>query len=62
MTGVFTDICALLTAVDAYNRGFTLVVHEDALLKFLRVWSRMGLSHFKDTLSASVVSKNHNSV
>nr|WP_231619481.1 isochorismatase family protein [Fictibacillus sp. 5RED26] len=34
MTGVCTDICALLTAVDAYNRGFTLVVHEDALLKF----------------------------
>ncbi|MCR8842503.1 cysteine hydrolase [Paenibacillus sp. SC116] len=57
LVGVCTDICVLHTAVDAYNKGFELVIHEDAVASFDaegHVWS---LRHFKGSLGAAVVKK-----
>jgi nicotinamidase-related amidase len=55
LTGVCTDICVLHTAVDAYNKGFSIVVHEDAVQSFDASGHSWALSHFKNTLGAKVV-------
>lgn len=34
LAGVCTDICVLHTAVDAYNKGFRIVVHKQAVASF----------------------------
>ncbi len=34
LVGVCTDICVLHTAVDAYNKGFKIVVYEKAVASF----------------------------
>src|SRR3954471_154155 len=34
LVGVCTDICVLHTAVDAYNKGFSITVHKDAVASF----------------------------
>lgn len=34
LVGVCTDICVLHTAVDAYNKGFKIVVHQNAVASF----------------------------
>lgn len=55
LIGVCTDICVLHTAVDAYNKGFSIVVHEDAVASFNpdgHVWA---LGHFTGSLGAKVV-------
>lgn len=55
LVGVCTDICVLHTAVDAYNFGFKLVVHEKAVASFNETGHAWALEHFKHTLGASVV-------
>ena len=55
LVGVCTDICVLHTAVDAYNLGYSLVIHEDAVASFDPVGHAWALQHFKNTLGASVV-------
>lgn len=55
LVGVCTDICVLHTAVDAYNRGFTIVVHEDAVQSFNPAGHEWALQHFTQTLGAKVV-------
>jgi len=62
LTGVCTDICVLHTAVDAYNKGFAIVVHEDAVQSFSQSGHEWALSHFKNTLGAKVISKNNSLV
>jgi nicotinamidase-related amidase len=62
LTGVCTDICVLHTAVDAYNKGFSIVIHEDAVQSFSQPGHEWALSHFKNTLGALVVSKNNSLV
>lgn len=57
LIGVCTDICILHTAVDAYNRGFQIVVHSDAVESFNPAGHDWALNHFQDTLGAEVVSK-----
>lgn len=55
LIGVCTDICVLHTAVDAYNHGFGITVHEDAVASFNpdgHVWA---LGHFRGSLGAKVV-------
>ncbi|MCK8487047.1 cysteine hydrolase [Paenibacillus sp. MBLB2552] len=57
LAGVCTDICVLHTAVDAYNKGFEIVIHEDAVASFDpdgHVWA---LRHFKGSIGATVVKK-----
>jgi len=53
--GVVTDICILHTAVDAYNKGFNIVIHKDAVASFNQAGHVWALSHFTDTLGAQVV-------
>ena len=55
LVGVCTDICILHTAVDAYNKGFHIVIHQDAVASFNLTGHQWALEHFKHTLGANVV-------
>lgn len=57
LVGVCTDICVLHTAVDAYNKGFNIVIHEDAVASFDQDGHLWSLRHFKGTLGATIVNK-----
>jgi len=54
LAGVCTDICVLHTAVDAYNLGFGLVVHEDCVASFDQAGHLWALGHFRNALGARV--------
>ena len=54
LVGVCTDICVLHTAVDAYNRGFKIVVYKDAVASFNQTGHEWALEHFAQTLAAMV--------
>ena len=55
IVGVCTDICVLHTAVDAYNKGFKIVVHEQGVASFNQVGHDWALEHFTNTLGGKVV-------
>lgn len=55
LIGVCTDICVLHTAVDAYNKGFDLIIHEDAVASFNPDGHLWALGHFQGSLGAKVV-------
>lgn len=55
LVGVCTDICVLHTAIDAYNKGFKVVVHEKGVASFDPVGHEWALGHFKNTLGFRVV-------
>ncbi|MCM3740484.1 cysteine hydrolase [Oceanobacillus luteolus] len=55
IVGVCTDICVLHTAVDAYNKGFDIVVHKDAVASFNAAGHEWALGHFTDTLGGKVI-------
>lgn len=55
LVGVCTDICVLHTAVDAYNKGFTIYVHQDAVASFNDAGHKWALEHFERTLGATVL-------
>lgn len=55
IVGVCTDICVLHTAVDAYNKGFKIVVHKDAVASFNGAGHEWALGHFVNTLGGKVV-------
>lgn len=55
IVGVCTDICVLHTAVDAYNKGFKIVVHKDAVASFNEAGHEWALRHFVNTLGGKVV-------
>lgn len=55
LTGVCTDICILHTAVDAYNLGYAITIHKDAVASFDPVGHKWALNHFQKTLGAVVV-------
>lgn len=57
LVGVCTDICVLHTAVDAYNKGFSIIVHEDAVQSFSEQGHKWALNHFKSALGAEVKAK-----
>lgn len=54
LVGVCTDICVLHTAVDAYNLGFSIVVHEQGVASFNKAGHTWALTHFTNTLGAIV--------
>ncbi|MCX2828405.1 isochorismatase family cysteine hydrolase [Bacillus pseudomycoides] len=54
LVGVCTDICVLHTAVDAYNKGFHIVVHEKAVASFNEQGHEFAIGHFKSCLYAEV--------
>lgn len=55
LVGVCTDICILHTAIDAYNKGFKIVVHEQGVASFNQAGHEWALTHFKNTLGAIVL-------
>jgi nicotinamidase-related amidase len=55
LVGVCTDICILHTAVDAYNKGFDIVVHRDAVASFNQEGHDWALGHFEHTLGAKLM-------
>ncbi|MBM7702837.1 cysteine hydrolase family protein [Metabacillus iocasae] len=54
LVGVCTDICVLHTAVDAYNKGFTIVVYKDAVASFNSAGHEWALTHFETCMGATV--------
>lgn len=57
LVGVCTDICILHTAVDAYNKGFDIVIHEGGVASFNETGHAWALTHFENTLGAKVIKK-----
>lgn len=57
IVGVCTDICVLHTAVDAYNLGFSIVIHESAVASFNAQGHEWALGHFTNSLGAKVIPK-----
>ncbi|BBW96278.1 cysteine hydrolase family protein [Geobacillus icigianus] len=55
LVGCCTDICVLHTAVDAYNKGFRIVVHRRAVASFDPAGHEWALRHFRHTLGAEIV-------
>lgn len=55
VVGVCTDICVLHTVIDAYNKGFSVVVHKDAVASFNQAGHEWALEHFEKVLGAKVV-------
>lgn len=55
VVGVCTDICVLHTVIDAYNKGFSVVVHKDAVASFNQTGHDWALEHFANTLGVRVV-------
>lgn len=55
LVGVCTDICILHTAVDAYNRGFNIVIHEKGVASFDSAGHEWALCHFEKTLGATII-------
>ncbi|MFZ3579437.1 cysteine hydrolase family protein [Virgibacillus sp. DJP39] len=55
LAGVCTDICVLHTAVDAYNKGFQIIVHKDAVASFNEIGHEWALGHFVSALGARVI-------
>ncbi|WP_207695465.1 isochorismatase [Enterococcus sp. DIV0212c] len=55
LVGVCTDICVLHTAVDAYNLGYKIVIHKNAVASFDPVGHEWALNHFKQTLGAEII-------
>lgn len=54
LVGVCTDICVLHTAVDAYNKGFKIVVYKDAVASFNQMGHEWALGHFVKSLGITV--------
>lgn len=55
IVGVCTDICVLHTAVDAYNKGFKIVIHEKGVASFNQDGHEWALQHFEHSLGAEIV-------
>ncbi|WP_079528672.1 cysteine hydrolase family protein [Halobacillus hunanensis] len=55
LVGVCTDICVLHTAIDAYNLGYQIVVHKEAVASFNQPGHEWALNHFEQVLGAKVV-------
>lgn len=55
LVGVCTDICVLHTAVDAYNKGFHIIIHKDAVASFNQAGHEWALGHFENSLGAKVL-------
>ena len=55
LVGVCTDICVLHTAMDAYNLGYTITIHQGAVASFNSQGHEWALTHFKDSLGATIL-------
>src|SRR5699024_9418939 len=57
LVGVCTDICILHSAIDAYNKGFDIVIHEQGVASFNQMGHEWAINHFEQTLGATVIRK-----
>lgn len=55
IAGVCTDICVLHTAVDAYNKGYTIFIHGNGVASFDQAGHDWALRHFTTTLGAHLL-------
>ncbi|MFD0048975.1 cysteine hydrolase family protein [Actinomycetes bacterium NPDC127524] len=55
LIGVCTDICVLHTAIDAYNRGYTIIIHKEAVASFNQEGHEWALNHFEHSLGAKIM-------
>lgn len=55
LVGVCSDICVLHTAVDAYNLGYNIVIHEQGIATFTEHGQEWSLQHFKNSLNATIL-------
>lgn len=55
LLGVCTDICVLHTAMDAYNLGFDVVVHEQGVASFNQAGHDFTLEHVVEVLGGDVI-------
>lgn len=55
LVGVCTDICILHTAIDAYNKGFQVFIHEKGVASFNSTGHDWALQHFKRCLNATII-------
>lgn len=55
LVGVCTDICVLHTAVDAYNKGFKIFVHEKCVASFNEIGHKWALEHIKGCLGGTII-------
>lgn len=55
LVGVCTDICVLHTAVDAYNKGYKIFIHENGVASFDQAGHEWALRHFTTTLGANLL-------
>lgn len=55
IVGVCTDICVLHTAVDAYGKGYSIVIHEKGVASFNQTGHKWALGHFTGCLNAKVI-------
>lgn len=55
LVGVCTDICIMHTAVDAYNKGFDIVIHRDGVASFNLDAHDVALAHFENSLGAKII-------
>ncbi|MGC8229522.1 cysteine hydrolase family protein [Pseudobacillus badius] len=55
LVGVCTDICVLHTAMDAFNKGYSITIHRDAVASFNQTGHEWALRHFQDCLAAKVI-------
>lgn len=55
LVGVCTDICILHTAIDAYNKGFKIVIPRNGVASFNQGAHEWALNHFKEVLGARII-------
>ena len=55
LVGVCSDICILHTAIDAFNLGFDVVVHEQGVASFNQAGHDFTLEHVVEVLGGDVI-------
>ena len=55
LVGVCTDICVLHCAIDAYNLGYKIVIHKNAVASFNQEGHDYTLTHFVNVLGSKVI-------
>lgn len=55
LVGVCTDICVLHTAIDAFNKGFQIIIHSNGVASFNQTGHEWALDHFTSSLGATVL-------
>jgi nicotinamidase-related amidase len=58
LVGVCTSICVLHTAVEAYNKGYKIVIHSKSVADFNPEAEKWALNHFETVLGAKVIQKD----